>query len=62
MLEKNKGIDIVTKIGGITTAEAAADIFTKKMEKESIAKIKEVKNPEIILRIANAIAITIVSQ
>ena len=56
MLEKNKGIDIVTKIGGITTAEAAADIFTKKMEKESIAKIKEVKNPEIILRIANAIA------
>jgi len=56
MLEKNKGIDIVSGIGGIKTADAAADTFEQKMDQESLARIKEVKNPEIILRIANAIA------
>ena len=56
MLEKNKGIDIVSELGGITTAEAAADIFEKKMDPESVSRINEVKNADIRLRIANAIA------
>jgi len=56
MLEKKKGIDIVVEIGGIRTAEAAKQLFEDKLDKEHLARIREIANPEVLLKIANAIA------
>jgi len=56
MLEKKKGIDIIIEIGGITTPEAATQLFEKKLDKEHLSRIQQIKDPEVILKIANAIA------
>ena len=56
MSPKDYGIDIVTEIGGINTYEAATGLFEKKMDAENLSKIRHIKNKEINIRIANAIA------
>ncbi len=56
MLQRKKGIDIVVEIGGIKTHEAALELFEKKLDKEHLSRIKTIKNPEIVIKIANAIA------
>ena len=56
MLEKKKGIDIVREIGGITTYEAATQTFKKTLDKENLSRIQQIKNPDVLLKIANAIA------
>ncbi|MEE9117553.1 MAG: phosphoenolpyruvate carboxykinase (GTP) [Calditrichia bacterium] len=56
MLQKKKGIDIVTEIGGITTFEAAMQLFENKMDKTNLSKIQTIKHPEVVIKIANAIA------
>ncbi len=50
-------IDIATELGGITTLEAAEQLFEKKMDGENLAKLGKIKNPDILTKIANAIAI-----
>jgi phosphoenolpyruvate carboxykinase (GTP) len=50
-------IDIATELGGITTLEAAEQLFEKKMDTENLAKLGKIKNPDILTKIANAIAI-----
>jgi len=55
MLEKKKGIDIVSEIGGIKTAEQAMELFVKKMDSENLDKIRRIKNVEALLKIANSI-------
>ena len=55
MLERKKGIDIVSGIGGIKTTEQAMELFVKKMDQENIDKIRRIKNVEAILKIANSI-------
>ncbi|MDM8525427.1 phosphoenolpyruvate carboxykinase (GTP) [Desulfococcaceae bacterium HSG8] len=57
MLEKKKGIDIVIEIGGITTADAAKQVFENQLDKEHLSRIQQIKNPEVILKIANAIVL-----
>ena len=56
MLEKKKGIDIVAEIGGITTYEAAIKLFKYKLDKENLSRIQKIKHSEVVLKIANAIA------
>ncbi|MBW1892274.1 MAG: phosphoenolpyruvate carboxykinase (GTP), partial [Deltaproteobacteria bacterium] len=56
MLERKKGIDIVMHLGGIDSFDTAMDFMEKKLDKENFNKIQKIKNPEAILKIANAIA------
>ncbi len=55
MLERKKGIDIVTEIGGITTYEAAIKLFKDKLDKENLSRIQKIKHSEVVLKIANAL-------
>lgn len=57
MLEKRKGVDIVTEIGGIKTIDEAMSLFKSKMDGEHLSRIQQIKNQEILIRIANAIAL-----
>jgi phosphoenolpyruvate carboxykinase (GTP) len=56
MLEKRKGIDIVNEIGGIKTVEEAMSLFQSKMDDEHLSRIQKIKNEEILVKIANAVA------
>ncbi len=41
MLERMKGEDIVSTIGGITTLNAAMDLFASKMDEKQLARLKD---------------------
>jgi phosphoenolpyruvate carboxykinase (GTP) len=56
MLELKKGIDILSEIGGVKSAEQADALFKDKMDEANYAKMQKIKNPEVRLKIANAIA------
>lgn len=56
MLELNRGIDILTAVGGIRTMEEAERLFQKTLDTGNLAKLKRIHNPDVLLRIANAIA------
>jgi len=56
MFQRKKGVDIVMEIGGITTTDAAMTLFEEQMDKRHFARIQQIKNPEAILKIANAVA------
>ena len=56
MLKKNEGIDIVREIGGIQTIEQAQALFEKRLDGEHLSRIRTLSHPEILLKIANAIA------
>ncbi len=55
MFEKKKGVDIVQEIGGIHSAKQALQVFEKTMTPEHLERIRAVTNPEVALKIANAI-------
>ncbi len=50
-------VDIATELGGITTLDAAQQVFENKMDKENLAKLSKIKNPDILKKIANGILI-----
>jgi len=50
-------IDIVTELGGVTTAEAAQDVIQKKLDAENLDKLAKIRNPGILKKIANAIVL-----
>ena len=56
MLELRKGIDILSKIGGIQSLDEAQALFSQKLDAENQAKLAEIKNEEALLAIANSIA------
>ncbi|UCD32122.1 MAG: phosphoenolpyruvate carboxykinase (GTP), partial [Desulfobacterales bacterium] len=56
MFQKKKGIDIVVEIGGIKTYEAAIQLFETRLDETHLSRIKEIKHPEIVTKVANAIA------
>ncbi len=56
MFQKKKGIDIVVEIGGIKTYEDAIRLFEDRLNETNLAKIQKIKHPEIIIKIANTIA------
>lgn len=56
MLERKKGIDIAMHLGGIGTPDAAMEFMQKRLDNENYEKIKRINNSEVLLKIANAIA------
>ncbi len=56
MLELKKGVDILSEIGGVKSAEAADALFKEKMDDVNYAKIQKIQNPEVRMKIGNAIA------
>lgn len=56
MFEKKKGIDIVAEIGGITTLDNAMRLFEDKLDDKNLTRIKKIDHAEVIIKIANTIA------
>ena len=56
MLELKKGIDILAEVGGIRTIGEANGLFEQRLDKENLAKLKRVRNEEVLVKIASAIA------
>lgn len=54
MLELNKGENILAKVGGITSLEAALDMLKSKTDDANFEKINRIKTAEAVIRIANA--------
>ena len=55
MYQKKKGIDIVAEIGGVKTYEDAIQLFETRLDKTHLSRIKEIKHPEILVKLANAV-------
>jgi phosphoenolpyruvate carboxykinase (GTP) len=58
MLELEKGIDILAKVGGINTLDGANALFGSRCDQETVAKLSRIANEEALLKIANAISMT----
>ncbi len=56
MLQKNVGIDIIVELGGIKEYPAAAKYLGSALSAEHLARIQKIQNTEVIIKIANAIA------
>jgi len=56
MFEKNKGIDIILHIGDIKNINQRDVIFKEKMDQQNLSKISQIKNSEVLFKIANAIS------
>ncbi len=56
MLQLKKGIDIVNEIGGIASFEAARQFLDDKLDQTALDRIQPIRHPEVVLKIANAIA------
>lgn len=57
MFKLNKGVDILSDIGGIKEEKEVEPIFREKMEDGDFDKIQQIKNPAARLKMANAIAL-----
>ncbi len=57
MLELNKGVDILTDLGGVKSADEARNVFRETMDPENLAKIEKIKNGDALVKIANAIVV-----
>ena len=51
----NKGVDIVSELGGIMTIEAATAVFKERMDGENISRISNIRTEEVLIKIPNAI-------
>jgi phosphoenolpyruvate carboxykinase (GTP) len=56
MLKKNEGIDIVKQLGGIQKMEQAQALFDNRLDETQLSRIRTLSHPEILVKIANAIA------
>jgi phosphoenolpyruvate carboxykinase (GTP) len=56
MLQKNRGVDIIVEIGGFNEYQAAAKYLESTMTAEHLARIQQIHNTEVIIKVANAIA------
>ncbi len=56
MLQKNRGVDIIVEIGGLINYPAAAEYLEKMVSPQHLARIQQVKNQDVWLKIANAVA------
>lgn len=50
-----RGVDIVTEIGGVRLMEGALKVFEKKMDAAHLSRIRRIKNEKVLLKVANAI-------
>ena len=56
MLKKNEGVDIVKELGGVQNVEQAQAMFEKRLDKAHLSRLRTLRHPDILLKIANAIA------
>jgi phosphoenolpyruvate carboxykinase (GTP) len=56
MLKKNEGIDIVKELGGVRDIDQAQTLFQERLDEEHLSRIRTLSHPEILIKIANAIA------
>ena len=56
MLERKKGVDIVQALGGVVTAKEAMTLFENRMDATALSRIRAIQNTDVLLKIANAIA------
>lgn len=57
MLKKNEGFDIIQKLGEIQNVEQALALFEKRLNREHLSRIRTLHHPEILIKIANAVAV-----
>ena len=55
MLEMNKGVDILAKVGGVDSIDAARKVIADKLDADSKAKLDKIKNEGALVKIANAV-------
>jgi phosphoenolpyruvate carboxykinase (GTP) len=58
MLKLKEGIDILAEVGGIKTLGDAKALFERTCDAEALARLGTISNIEVLLKIANAIAMT----
>ena len=51
------GIDIVTELGGIKDLDAAQQVIKAKLDASNLDKLQAIQNPDVLKKIANAIAL-----
>jgi phosphoenolpyruvate carboxykinase (GTP) len=56
MLQRNKGVDIVSEIGGIKTVADAQVFLEKTLDQTQYSRIQKITNGDALLKIANAVA------
>lgn len=56
MLQKNKGIDIIVEIGGFKQYQEASKYLESTLSTEHLTRIRKIKTSEVLIKIANAIA------
>lgn len=56
MLELKKGIDIGVDIGGIRSFDEVMPFFENRLAPDHLSRIRKITHPEVLLKIANAIA------
>jgi len=56
MLKIGQGVVIVNEIGGIHTPEAAIQLFEKRLVPIQLHRLQQIKNTDVLIKIANAIA------
>ncbi|HET7838534.1 MAG TPA: phosphoenolpyruvate carboxykinase domain-containing protein [Rectinemataceae bacterium] len=56
-LELNRGVDILADLGGVAAIAEARKLLEAKTDKANFDKLSTIKNPEAIIRIANAVAL-----
>lgn len=58
MFALKKGVDILAEVGGIATPDDAQALFERTCDAEALARLGSIRNAEVLLKIANAIAMT----
>ncbi|MGB5986614.1 MAG: phosphoenolpyruvate carboxykinase (GTP), partial [Desulfobacterales bacterium] len=53
----NQGLDIVVELGGIRTLAQAQALFGDQLDDAHLARIQTIETPDVLIKIANAIAI-----
>jgi len=56
MLQKNRGADIIVEIGGINGYPAAAKYLETVMSPQHLARVQQIQNHDVLIKIANAVA------
>jgi phosphoenolpyruvate carboxykinase (GTP) len=57
MLQLKNGIDILAEVGGVRTVAQAERLLAERLDAGSHGRLHRIRNPEVLLKIANAVAV-----
>lgn len=57
MLELNKGVEILTEVGGIKSLETAKQVIADKLDSDNNRKLAVITNQDALIKVANSIVI-----